>query len=55
MISAYNVMGQKIIADKEIEGTENLVYLDFKDTHNQIVIIKVTNDKGTTTKKVFLN
>jgi hypothetical protein len=55
VISAYNMMGQKIIADKEIEGTENLVYLDFKDTHNQIVIIKVTNDKGTTTKKVFLN
>jgi len=55
VISAYNVMGQKIIADKEIEGTENLVYLDFKDLHNQIVIIKVTNEKGQTTKKVFLN
>lgn len=55
VISAYNVMGQKIMADKEIEGTENLVYLDFKETHNQIVIIKVTNEKGQTTKKVFLN
>jgi hypothetical protein len=55
VISAYNVMGQKIIADKEVEGTENLVYLDFKDMHNQIVIIKVANEKGQTTKKVFLN
>lgn len=54
-IIAYNVMGQKIMDDKEIEGTNNLVYLDFKDTHNQIVIIKVTTDKSQTTKKVFLN
>lgn len=55
VISAYNIMGQKIITDKEIEGSENLVYLDFKDLHNQIVIIKVSNDKGQTTKKVYLN
>lgn len=55
VISAYNVMGQKIIADKEIEGAENLIYLDFKDLHNQIIIIKVSNEKGQTTKKVFLN
>ena len=55
VISAYNVMGQKIIADKEIEGTENLIHLDFNETHNQIIIIKVSNDKGQTAKKVFVN
>ena len=55
VISAYNLMGQKIINDKEIEGLENLTYLDFKDLHNQIVIIKVTNTNGQTTKKVYIN
>lgn len=54
-ISAYNVMGQQLIADKEIEGTNDTVYLDLKNTTNQIVIIKVTNEKGTFTQKVFLN
>jgi len=48
-------MGQKIINDKEIEGLENVTYLDFKDLHNQIVIIKVTNASGQTTKKVYIN
>ena len=55
VISAYNLMGQKIINDKEIEGSENVTYLDFKDLHNQIVIIKVTNTNGQTTKKVYIN
>ncbi len=55
VISAYNVMGQKIMDDKEISGTSNLVFLDFKDTHNQIVIIRVTTDKAQTTKKVYVN
>ncbi|MCF8423383.1 MAG: hypothetical protein K9H41_03455 [Bacteroidia bacterium] len=55
VISAYNLMGQKIINDKEIEGLENVTYLDFKDVHNQIVIVKVTNANGQTTKKVYIN
>jgi len=55
LISAYNLIGQKIINDKEIEGLENVTYLDFKDLHNQIVIIKVTNASGQTTKKVYIN
>lgn len=55
IVSAYNVMGQKVMADKEIEGSENLVYLDFNNVNSQLVIIKVTNDKGQTTKKVFIN
>ncbi len=55
VISAYNVMGQQIIENKEIEGTNNLVFLDFKGIHNQIVIIKVTTDKAQTTKKVFID
>ena len=45
----------KVLNDQEIEGTENLVYIDLKEMHNQILIIKVSNDKGQTTKKVFVN
>ncbi len=55
VISAYNVMGQKIMDDKEISGTNNLVFLDLKDTHNQIVIIKVSTEKAQTTKKIYVN
>ena len=54
-ISVFNIMGQQVLNDQEIEGTENLVYIDLKEMHNQILIIKVSNDKGQTTKKVFVN
>ena len=54
-ISAFNVMGQKLMADKEIEGTELTTYLNLGDVHNQVVIIRVTTAKENTTKKIFIN
>lgn len=53
-VSAYNVMGQKIMDDQEIIGTQHIVYLNFKETPSQIAIIKVTSGASQTTKKVFL-
>ena len=53
-ISAYNVMGQKIMLDKEIEGTDLITHLDL-NIHNQVVIIRVTSAKENTTKKIFVN
>ena len=53
-ISAYNVMGQKIMLDKEIEGTDMTTHLDL-NVHNQVVIIRVTSAKENTTKKIFIN
>ncbi len=55
VVSAYNIMGQKIADDRDIIGTENLIYLDLKDLHHQVIIIKVTSEKETITKKVYLN
>jgi hypothetical protein len=55
IISACNVLGQKIMSDREIEGTENVVTLNLKNTSNQLVIINVVNDKGFTRKKVYVN
>ncbi len=54
-ISAYNVMGQKLMADKEIEGKDLTTYLDLGDVHSQVVIIRVTTSKTNTTKKIFIN
>lgn len=54
-ISAYNVMGQKLMADKEIEGKDLTTYLDLGDVHSQVVIIRVTTAKTNTTKKIFIN
>lgn len=55
IISAYNVMGQKLMADKEIEGKDLTTYLDLGDVHSQVVIIRVTTAKTNTTKKIFIN
>ena len=54
-ISAFNVMGQKLMADKEIEGKDLTTYLDLGDVHSQVVIIRVTTAKANTTKKIFIN
>lgn len=54
-ISAYNMMGQKLMADKEIEGKDLTTYLDLGDVHSQVVIIRVTTAKTNTTKKIFIN
>lgn len=54
-ISAFNVMGQKLMADKEIEGKDLTTYLDLGDIHSQVVIIRVTTAKTNTTKKIFIN
>lgn len=54
-ISAFNLMGQKLMADKEIEGKDLTTYLDLGDVHSQVVIIRVTTAKANTTKKIFIN
>ncbi|MBS1634443.1 MAG: hypothetical protein JST26_00880 [Bacteroidetes bacterium] len=54
VISAYNVMGQKLMNDKDIEGKETTTYLNL-NTHEQVVIIKVTTSKGSTVKRLFMN
>jgi len=54
-ISACNIMGQKLMADKEIEGKDLTTYLNLGDVHSQVVIIRVTTAKTNTTKKIFIN
>lgn len=54
-ISAYNTMGQKLMADKEVEGKENTTYLDLGNVHSQVVIIKVTTATQSSVKKIYMN
>jgi hypothetical protein len=51
VISAYNILGQKIINDIPVTGTETTTHLNL-GVHNQAVIIRVTTDKETTVKKM---
>lgn len=54
-ISAYNTMGQKLMADKEVDGKESTTYLDLGNVHSQVVIIKVTTATQSSVKKLFMN
>lgn len=51
VISAYNVIGQKIMKDVTVEGTNTTTALNI-DVHNQVILIKVTTDKESTAKKL---
>ncbi len=54
-ISAYNMMGQKLMTDTEVEGTQTTTYLNLGNVHSQVVIIKVTTAKESSVKKLFVN
>jgi hypothetical protein len=51
-ISAFNIMGQKLMNDVVVEGISTNTRLNF-DSHNQVVFIKVTTDSESTTKKII--
>lgn len=51
VISVYNIMGQKLINDINVEGTVTDTHLNL-DMHNQVVFIRVMSDKENSTKKI---
>lgn len=53
-ISVYNLLGQKLMDDIHTEGTVNNTPLNL-NLHNQVVIIRVSTEKESTTKKLLLN
>ncbi|PBQ31456.1 hypothetical protein CNR22_06660 [Sphingobacteriaceae bacterium] len=53
-ISAYNLIGQKIMEDINVEGTGTNTRLNI-DMQNQIVIIRVVTDKESSTKKIVMH
>lgn len=53
-ISVYNIMGQQLIKDMIVTGTETNTHLNL-DLHEQVVLIKVTTDKESTVKKIILH
>ncbi|MCE3229621.1 MAG: hemagluttinin repeat-containing protein [Bacteroidetes bacterium] len=54
VISAYNILGQKIMNDVPVQGTEVTTYLNLP-VHNQAVLIRVTTDKESTVKKMVIH
>jgi hypothetical protein len=53
-ISVYNVLGQKVIEDIEINGAASNTKLNLNHIESQILIIKVSNELGLESKKVYL-
>jgi hypothetical protein len=51
VISAYNIIGQKLMEDVTVEGTANTTRLNL-GVHNQVVVIKVTTEKESVVKKM---
>ncbi|MBA3663101.1 MAG: hypothetical protein H0W61_02695 [Bacteroidetes bacterium] len=54
VISVYNIVGQQLTENITVNGTENTTYLNL-NTHNQVVLIRVTTDKESVVKKVVLH
>lgn len=54
VISVFNILGQKLVEDVLVEGKTTTTRLNL-DLHNQVVIIKVTTDKESSTKKIVLH
>ncbi len=52
-IGVYNIMGQQLIKDIQVDGLENTTRLNI-DLHNQVVLVKVTTDKESSVKKLVL-
>ncbi len=53
-ISAYNLMGQKLMNDITVNGLANTTYLPLQ-CHNQVVFVTVSSDAGRVTKKILLH
>lgn len=54
VISAYNIVGQKLMDDISVYGTYTNTTLPL-NLHNQVVIIKVNSEQGVVTKKIVLH
>jgi hypothetical protein len=53
-ISAYNILGQQLVKDVVVFGTENTTRLNIS-APGQVAIIRVTTEAETSVKKVILN
>ncbi|MCW3077886.1 MAG: hypothetical protein JWO32_2495 [Bacteroidetes bacterium] len=54
VISVYNIVGQKLMENITVNGTATETHLNL-DLHNQVVLIRVTTDKESVTKKIVLH
>jgi len=53
-ISAYNIVGQKLMEDINVEGTVTNTRLNL-NLHEQVVLIRVVSDKESSTKKIVIH
>ncbi len=53
-ISVFNVIGQQLMPNIQVEGTETTTPINF-ETKEQVIIVKVTTDKEVITKKIVVH
>ncbi|MGZ4090133.1 MAG: beta strand repeat-containing protein [Bacteroidia bacterium] len=53
VISVYNIVGQQLMDNITVNGTETSTYLPL-NLHNQVVLVRVTTDKESLVKKIVL-
>jgi hypothetical protein len=51
-ITAYNIVGQQLMAPITVNGTSNTTHLNL-DVHSQVVLIKVTTNNESVVKKII--
>lgn len=51
-ISVFNVVGQQLVKDLQVEGTDTKTRLNI-DSHNEVLLIRVKTDKETVTTKII--
>jgi hypothetical protein len=51
-ITAYNIVGQQLMAPITVDGTTNTTHLNL-DVHSQVVLIKVTTNNESVVKKII--
>eukprot|EP01038_Epipyxis_sp_PR26KG_P004007 gene4007-5734_t len=53
-VTAYNTIGQIIIAEQQLQGTEDSLELNFENYKGQVVMVKVSNEQGHIVKKFII-
>jgi hypothetical protein len=54
VISVYNIIGQQLMDNITVNGTENTTQLNL-NVHNQVVLVRVTTATESYTKKIVLH
>jgi hypothetical protein len=53
IVSVYDILGQKLTGDRSLTTTDEVIYLDLNNAHNQMILVAVQTDKKLTVSRLF--